>query len=296
MNATEDSLFGTSARFRRRRQLDRWLGRLVPLSFLLVILPLLDLVYWIATRALPTFSWTTLTTNPEGTSGGLYGPIVGSAGILAISTAIAAAIGIAGAIYTAEFASERAAATARFTTNLLAGVPSIVVGYFGYFALVLYFGWGASLLAGSVTLSIFILPYVFRSADLAFASVPPELREASLGMGSTRGQYIRRVAFPVALPQVLNGVFLAMAIGLGETAPLLYTAFWNNFPPTGLNQPVGYLTGLIWNYYDEPLTFGTEVTMAFQAAFILMVAVIVLNIAIRIIGGIYARRLRGLYH
>ena len=279
----------------RRRQFDRVVGWLLPLLFLPVLFPIVDLFYWVGSRALPTLTWTVLTTNPTGASGGLFGPLVGSLEILGLSTGIAATIGIASAIVIAEYASPRVQELARLGTNLLAGVPSIVIGYFGYFVLVFYFGWGASLLAGAVTLAIFVLPYVMRSADLALSSVPSSLREAALGAGASRGQYLGRVGLFVALPGILNGVFLSMAIGLGETAPLLYTAFFSNYPPTGLLQPTGYLTGLIWNYYDQPTTFGTEVTLAFQAAFLLMVIVIALNVVIRLVGEWHARRVRGMY-
>ncbi|MGI0132275.1 MAG: PstA family ABC transporter permease [Thermoplasmata archaeon] len=296
MSTASDSVWGElTPRVRRRLIADRWINLLLPLLFLIVVLPLLDLIYWIASRALPTMTLATITTNPEGLSGGLFAPIVGTFEIILIATLIAGTLGILAGMYTAEFAPRRIAAIGRMGGSLLAGVPAIVIGYFGYFALVLYAHWGVTLLTGAVTLSIFMLPYVYRTTDLAFQAVPSDQRSAALGMGATPAQYLRRVGWPIAFPRILTGVFIAMAIGLGETAPLLFTAGWNTHPAQGLSDPTSYLTGLIWLYYSAPTDFGTELALAFQAAFLLIVIVIVLNIVVQIVAERYRRRLRGLF-
>jgi phosphate transport system permease protein len=280
---------------RRRVAFDRWIGRLLPLTFVAVLFPIGDLVYWIGTEALPTLSWTTLTTDPVGFGGGLYAPLTGTAYLLGIATAISTALGVLAGAYTAEFASPRVALVGRLLANLLTGTPAIVVGYFGYFALVLYTHSTFTLWAGAVTLSIFMLPYVYRVTDAAFTSVPPTQREASLGVGSTRGQYLRRVAFPIAFPQVLSGIFLAMAIGAGETAPLLFTAGWSITPAQSLSSPTSYLSGFIWNYFDQPSNLGHLVVLSFQAAFLLIVGVLLLNVAVQVVSERYRRRLRGFF-
>jgi phosphate transport system permease protein len=296
MSLAVDPVWGeVTPRLRRRLVADRWVGYLLPLLFIAVILPLLDLIYWVAAHALPTFTLAVLTTNPVGLGGGLFAPITGTFEIIALSTGIAGAIGIFAGIYTAEFAPPRIAAVGRLGGNLLAGVPAIVIGYFGYFALVQYAHWGTTLLSGALTLSFFMVPYIFRVTDLAFLSVPAEQREAALGMGATPAQYLRRVGWPIAFPRVLTGIFIAMAIGLGETAPLLFTAGWNTLPAQGPLDPASYLTGLIWLYYSAPTNFGSELALAFQAAFLLIVIVIGLNIVVQLIAERYRRRLRGLY-
>ena len=160
-------------RVHRRVAWDRWLGRLLPLAFVAVLFPIIDLLYWIGSEALPTLSWTTLTTNPVGFGGGLYAPLTGTVYLVGIATAIAGTLGIVAGAYTAEFASPRAALIGRLLANLLTGTPAIVVGYFGYFALVLYTHSTFTLWAGAITLSIFMLPYVYRVTDAAFGSVPP---------------------------------------------------------------------------------------------------------------------------
>lgn len=296
MSLSVDPIWGElTPRMRRRLLADRYIGLLLPLLFLAVLLPLLDLIYWIAAKALPTMTVATLTTNPVGLGGGLLAPIVGTFEIILLATAIAAGIGILAGIYTAEFAPPPLAALGRMGGSLLAGVPAIVIGYFGYFALVLYAHWGMSLGTGALTLSFFMVPYIYRTTDLAFQAVPGEQKAAALGMGATPSQYLRRVGWPIAFPRILTGVFIAMAIGLGETAPLLFTAGWNTQPAQALSDPTGYLTGLIWLYYSAPTDFGSELAMAFQAAFLLIVIVIALNIIVQLVAERYRRRLRGLF-
>jgi phosphate transport system permease protein len=282
-------------RFRRRLAFDRWVGRLLPFLTLVVLIPLLDLIYWVAQKALPTLTWVTLTTNPQGLGGGLWAPITGTLDLLAISTAFATGVGVFGGMFTAEFASPRLAAIARMGANVLAGTPAMVVGYFGFFAFVLYTHSYGSLWAGGITLGVFLVPYVYRAADLGFSQVPAEQREAALGAGATPREYLFRVGLPIALPRILTGVFLAMAIGVGETAPLLFTAGWQFTPAGSPLDQTSYLTGMVWTYFDFPSTEGSFQALAFQAAFLLIVLVIALNIAIQLVSERSRRRLRGLY-
>ncbi len=277
-----------------RTGLDRWIGRLLPLTYLVAIVPIADLVYWVARRALPTFSWKVLTTDPSGASGGLFAPLVGTVTILLLATGVACALGVVGGFVTAEYLTERAAGWVRLSANVMAGIPAIVVGLFGYLAFVSYFGWGVSLAAASVTLGVFMTPYVFRATDLAYASVPPGLRDAALGAGARSHQYLARVATPVALPQVLSGVFLAMAIGVGETAPLYLTTLPVDVPPSGLLQPVSALTLYIWSGFQTGYILPSAIRLAFQAAFLLLVVVIALNVVVRLLGARSRRRLAGL--
>ncbi len=292
--AAPEDLGHRSPRLARRMFMDRLLRWLLPLSFLLVLLPLFDLLYYVGVRALPTFTVATVTTNPVGFGGGLLAPIVGTLVLISVATGFAALVGIAAGMYTAEFAPRPIARTARLAGNLLAGIPAIVVGYFGYFLFVLATG-NFSTLAGAVTLGIFMVPYVYRVCDLALARVPHEQREAALAMGARRGQYLLRIALPIAFPSILTGIFLAMAIGLGETAPLVLTAGWSNTPVTNLLGPTSYLTGIVYQNYQFPTTLGNLVTLAFQAALLLVVIVLALNIVVQFIAERYRKRLRGLF-
>ncbi len=292
--APEDDLFrDRTGRIRSRVALDRILGWTLPLLFAVAILPILDLVYWIGENALPTFTLQTITTNPSGNGGGLFAPLVGSIEILMLATGIAILFGFFGGIATAEYLPETSADLIRITANVMVGTPAIIVGLFGYIAFVLYFGWGASLIAGAFTLAIFMTPYVFRSTDIAFSTIPPHIREAALGSGARPAQYLAKVAAPIAIPQVLTGVFLAMAIGIGETAPLVLTTLQSNLPPTGLLAPSGSLPFYIWSGYQS--IFESEVRLAFQASLILLVIVIALNVVVRIIANRSRRKLEGLF-
>jgi phosphate transport system permease protein len=289
----EDRLVDNSARTRFRLGFDRALGWLLPLLFLVAILPILDLVYYVAAQALPTLTWTALTsTNPHNPYG-LGVAVQDTVLIMLWATAVAVLLGLFGGIATAEFLSERAAGYMRMGANLLVGTPSVIVGYFGYFAFVIYFGWGLSFVAGATTLAFFMTPYIFRVTDLAYSSIPRPVREAAFGSGARPYQYVTRVAAPIALPQIMNGVFLAVAIGVGETAPIVLTTTYSSIVPQTLLSPTTCLTCQIYGNYDNPA--GPALAFAFQAAFLVMIVVIALNIVVRIFSYRYAKRLEGLY-
>lgn len=290
-----DSILATSGLIRRRVAFDRLIGWVLLLAFAVVLFPLFDMIYWVSVRALPTFTWATLTQDQVGFGGGLYAMIVGTVVLVLLATAFATAIGLAAGLYTAEYASPAVQRLGRLAGNLLAGVPAIVLGYFGYYALVLYTHWGFTTFAGAITLGVFMIPYVYRTTDLALSNVPASQREATLALGAARGQYLARVALPIALPTILTGIFFAMALGSGEAAPLIYTAGWSSTPVTGLLQPTSFLTGAIWSFYDFPSSEGSFLALAFQAALLLILIVLALNLAVQVISDRYRRRLRGLY-
>ena len=295
VSSEESSLLAPSSHLRRRLILDGVMRWLPLLAFAAVLFPLLDMIYWISARALPSMTLGTFTQDQIGLGGGLHAMIIGTVVLISIGIAVAAGVGIAAGLYTAEYAPPVIARSARLISNVLAGVPAIVIGYFAYYALVLYTHWGYNTLAGGVALGIFMTPFVFRTTDLGFTAVPKAQREASLALGARRIQYMLRVAFPIALPTILSGIFLAMAFGLGETAPLVYTAGWTSTPVTDLFQPTSYLTGAIWNFYDYPSTEGNFLALAFQAAFLLIVISLSVNVVIQVFVDRYRRRLQGLF-
>lgn len=294
MDSADNLHFDSSRLTRWRTGFDRWIGWLLPLLFLVAIYPILSLVYYISARALPTLTVTVLTSQSPYRIDALGAPIIGTFEVMLLATFLSVAFGLLGGVATAAFLSERAAGWVRLSANLLVGTPSVILGYFGYFTFVLYFGWGLSFIAGAFTLSFFMTPYVFRTADLAFTSVPAHIREAALGSGARPVQYIVRVATPIAFPQILTGVFLAMAIGVGETAPIVLTTTAGVLAPQTIFSPVTFLTALIWENFAQAPSTGLQV-LAFQAAFLLMVVVVGLNIVVRIISRRYRRRLEGLY-
>ncbi|HUZ79248.1 MAG TPA: ABC transporter permease subunit [Thermoplasmata archaeon] len=272
---------------------DRYIGYLLPLLFIVAIVPILDMVYWLGAEALPTMTWATLTTGGPTQPLGLFPAIAGTVWIMVIALALAVTLGLFGGIATAEFLSERSAAWVRMTANTLAGMPAIIIGMMGFVVFVLYFGWGLVLIAGAVTTAFFMTPYVFRAADLAFSSVPRTIREAALGAGARPIDYILRVARPIVTPQILNGIFLALGLGIGETATVIVTVQPSALAPTGPFSYASYLTYVIYAEYTSPLP--ADVTLAFQAAFLLLMIVIVINIIVRIVAWRYQTRLAGLF-
>jgi phosphate transport system permease protein len=274
---------------------DKYIAPLTALLFLVAILPILDVVYYVGARALPTLTFGVLTDMGDYQVHDALGvPIETTFLFMLLATAISVALGLFGGVATAEFLGDRAAGWVRMSANMLAGMPSVIVGYFGYFAFVLYFGWGLNFLAGVFTLAFFMTPYIYRTADLAFTSIPRPIREAAIGSGAKPHQYILKVGTPIAFPQILNGVFLAMAIGVGETAPIILTTQPGLLVPSGPFQPAVFMTYLIWTGFSQPPA-SNPLTLAFQAAFLIIVTVLALNIVVRIVSARYRKRLEGLY-
>ena len=290
----EELLYDRSARTRWRLGFDKWIGRLLPLLFIVAILPIIDLVYYVASNALPTLTWTILTSTNPYAPDALGVPIISTAEMMTAATVVAVVLGLFGGVATAEFLSDRTAAIVRTSANMLVGTPSVVLGYMGYFLFCVRFGWGLTFIAGAFTLAFFMTPYIFRIADLAFTSIPRHIREAALGSGARPYQYVVRVGAPIAFPQILNGVFLAMAIGVGETAPIVLTTTASKVLPTGAFSPVSFLTATIWENFSQP-SGSPEIALAFQAALLVVIVVVGLNVIVRIISARYQRRLEGLF-
>jgi phosphate transport system permease protein len=164
-------------------------------------------------------------------------------------------------------------------------VPSIVLGYFGYVTMVEGLGWDFSVAAASIVMAMLCMPYICRTTELALRGVSSDLREAAYAIGANEGQVILRVVMPAALPGILTGALLALAISVGETAPLLYTAGWSSFMWDGqlINSPIGYLTYVIWTFINEP--FAAANALAYAAAFLVTAFVLAINLTGRLILG-----------
>jgi phosphate transport system permease protein len=224
-----------------------------------------------------------LTEVTQGTGGGLLNAIEGT-GVLAAGTLILTVpFGVAAGIYASEYRHTRWATIIRFLSDVLAGVPSIVLGYFGYVTLVEGLGWHFSAAAASITLAIICLPYVARTTELSLEQVPLEMREAAYAMGAGAATVTGRITLRVAMPGILTGLLLALAISVGETAPLLYTAGWSNYMWNGqlTRSPIGYLTYAIWAFINEP--FASAHALAYAAALFVTTFVLLLSLTSRLI-------------
>lgn len=267
---------------RRRRKWGSRIGwSLGWLATALVLFSLIDMIGTVIVRGVHSFRWNMLWTVTSGNAGGLENAILGTLELIVISVIIAGPLGILGGVYVSEFAPPRIERTIRFLTEILSGVPSIVIGYFGYLLLVLHFGWGFSALAGGIALTIMMLPYILRNTEASLKQVPLALREAAWGLGMTRFQAVYKVIWKPAAGGMATGLLMAIAIGMGETAPLLYTAGWSSLNPTLqlTHHQLGYLTYIVWTYIDMP--YDESHALAYSAAFVLLVIVLIINIGVR---------------
>ncbi len=273
----------------RQRFFNSLMWVLCGLALALVVLPAVDIIVDILIHSAGSWSISLLTTTTFGEAGGLLNAWTGTLLLMSLLLLMAGPIGVLGGIYLAEFSSRRLAQVLRFASEVLAGVPSIVIGYVIYLVFVIVFGWSFSALAGVIALTIMVTPYIMKSTEAALQQVPASLREGGSALGLSHAMTIRRVLLPLALPNILNGLVVAEAIGMGETAPLIYTAGWSNSLPTLqlVHQPVGYLTYVVWTYINQPSTAAHQ--LAYSAAALLIIFLLLLIGLRRWIGGRAAR-------
>jgi phosphate transport system permease protein len=199
----------------------------VRLSALLISLSLLGILAYIFFHGFRAISWDFLTLPPTDsmTAGGIMPAIVGTLYLTVGAIAVALPLGVVSAIYLTEYAKQgRWIRIIRIGVNCLAGVPSVVFGLFGLGFFVVFLKFGSSILAGSLTLGILILPTIIGASEEALKSVPQTFREASLALGVSKWSTIARIVLPSALPGVLTGSILGVGRAAGETAPIMFTA------------------------------------------------------------------------
>ncbi len=261
---------------RRQHAVDIFMWVLCGIALALVILPAVDIILDVLIHSAGSWSLGLLTTTTFGEGGGLLNAWTGTLVLMFLLFLLAAPIGVLGGIYLAEYSSLRGARILRFASEMLAGVPSIVVGYVIYLVFVIVFGWSFSVLAGVLALTIMVTPYIMKSTEAALNQVPSNLREGGSALGLSHSLTIRRILLPIALPGILNGLVVAEAIGMGETAPLIYTAGWSNSLPTLqlIHQPIGYLTYAVWTYINQPSAQAHQ--LAYSAAALLLIFLLLL--------------------
>jgi phosphate transport system permease protein len=200
---------------------------------------------------------------------------------------LAGTVGVLAGIHLSEMAKikkngKASGGVLRTASDILSGFPSIVLGYVGYVALVLYFHWGFSYLAAVIILSIMVVPYIAKTTENSLRQVPTGYREGAEALGMSMGYSLRKVVLKSALPGIVTGLLLALAIAGGETAPLIYTAnFANKIPHSVTHASFPYLTYVVFSFYDS-----SQVSyhyLAYDAALILVVMVLLLLVASRII-------------
>jgi phosphate transport system permease protein len=265
----------------RRRIVDHAMTGVATLTVMLVLVPLIAIFGYLVYRGIGSINWAFLTQTPKPVGepgGGMANAIVGSAFILTIASVVGVPLGIGAGIYLAEFGRNRFGDSIRFTADVLNGVPSIVIGIVAYSIVVLqqrHF----SALAGGVALAIMMIPTITRTTEEMLLLVPQALREAAYGLGIPRWRTALSITLRTAASGVLTGVMLAFARVAGETAPLLFTAFGNQFWNLRTDQPTAALPLQIFSYAISP--YDEWHRQAWAGALVLIVLIVSAVAAVR---------------
>jgi phosphate transport system permease protein len=212
--------------------------------------------------------------------GGIANALIGSTIVVGVSSIIAIPIGMLAGIYLSENPGTKLAYYSGLCVDILQGVPSIVVGIVIYFWIVKTLG-TFSALSGSIALSLMMLPIVIRSTEQTLRLLPDSLKEAGLALGVPYQRVILRVLVPCGFSGILSGIILSIARIVGETAPLIFTAFGSPYISTSLFKPIETLPHLIYTYATSP--YDDWINLAWGASFILLVLVLLLNIITKLI-------------
>ncbi len=249
-------------------------------ALLAIILPLLDMIVTLIQQAAPLLNLNLLTHGsaidpahlnaPIGVENGILGSLLLGLGVLIV----AGIIGVLAGLYIVEFAPPRPRAVMRFFSEVLSGVPSIVVGLVAYTVLVNGpLQWHYSLVAAVISLSVITIPYIVKNTEVAFDQAPRSLREGAAALGLSRLTTARKILLPTALPGIVGGLILAQAIAMGETAPLLFSANWTDANPVIklTNNPEPYLTGVTYNTLILPYVQAHELAAAAALVTVLII-------------------------
>jgi len=266
----------------RRYAVNHLVTGLAVLSTLLVIAPLVAILVYLIYMGASSLNLAFFTHIPAPVGelgGGMANAMVGSAIVLALASSMGIPVGIAAGVYLAEFGRGRMLATAvRFTADVLNGVPSIVMGL-AVFALLVQ-GRHYSAFAGGVALAVMMVPTITRTTEEMLATVPHAIREAALGLGVPKWRTVLSVSLKTASPGIITGCMLAFARVAGETAPLLFTAFGNQFWSFKLTEPIAALPLQIYVYALSP--YDEWHRLAWAGALVLIVMIMVAVTLVRI--------------
>ena len=269
-----------------RRRLSNWtaLG-FITLAALIVTVPLFLILGTVVVRGLGTFNWAFLTQIPKPIGeegGGMGNAILGSILLLGFASLIGVPLGIGAGIFLAEYGRNKFGNIVRFTADVLNGVPSVVIGMTAW-ALVVVPQGHFSLISGSVALGIMMIPVISRTTEEVLLLVPQSIREAALGLGIPKWRTILSVVLRSASAGIVTSVMLAFARIAGESAPLMFTAFGNEFWSSSPNQPVAALPLQIYKYAIQP--YEQAHAQAWTAALVLISMIVLTVVFVRFIVG-----------
>ncbi len=264
---------------RRRSGTNRFVYLLCFLAGAIALLPLVLVLFYLLVEGLKAWSPAFLVSPPGGItskSGGAMNAILGTLEMTGLGLAIATPTGLAVALYVAEYREGRMAVIVRTAVDLVAGIPSIVIGLFVYSLVVLTMGHFSGF-AGAIALSLIMLPIIARTSEEMFKIVPRQLREGTLALAMPRWRAIVSIYIPTVAAGIVTGIVLAVSRAVGETAPLLFTALGSNFVVTDLNRP---MSALPLYMFQNALNIGFPAARerAWAAALTLVAIVLVFNV------------------
>jgi len=245
-----------------------------------ILFLILGYLIWNGGRSLNWDFFTQLPKPVGETGGGMANAIVGSLKLLLLAALVGLPVGLIAGVYLAEFGGKAFSFVVRYTTDLLNGVPSIVIGIFAYSLVVLpvkHF----STLAGGIALAIMVIPITVRATEEFLRAIPGSLREGAMALGASKWRTIASVVLPAASGGIITGMLLALARVAGETAPLLFTAFSNRYWSPGWNQPIASLPVMIYTYAIAP--YDDWHRQAWAAGLILLGLVLLANMGCRLV-------------
>lgn len=253
---------------------------------LLIVVPVGLIIVIIIQKGLPAVSWQFITDIPRQgmRGGGIFPAIVGTFYLVAGAVGFALPIGLLAAIYLSEYSKDNILnRLIKLAIVNLAGVPSVVYGLFGLALFVVFFGFGASILSGSLTLGIMILPVIITASREALDSVPQSFREVSFSLGASKWQTIRNIVLPNAIPGIITGAILGLGRAAGETAPILFTvaAFYlPELPKSVFDQAMAlpyhlYVISTQVPNVDEKIRYGTALVLLALVLFVNLVAIVI---------------------
>jgi len=310
---SEQIRLGSQTRLRRRKNLNGFMLALTGLATLSALVPLFWIVGYVIYKGAPSLNidFFTQLPRPVGMAGGgVLHAVQGTLIVTLLAAIFALPPGVLAAFYASRYPNTPLGVALRFSTDVLSGVPSIVVGLFAYALIVKPMGHYSGL-AGGVALAILMLPTIIRTTEEMLKLVPQTLREGSLALGAPEWKTSLSVLFPAAFSGIVTGFLLALARAMGETAPLLFTALGNErynlsqIATSGvqgkqgffqiiervIDQPLDSLPLTLWKYASQP--YPERVAQSWGVALVLMIFVLLLNIVARLWISNRAKKLRG---
>ncbi len=278
----EDLLFDKK-NLRKRKIINTIMLSLCIIAAAMAVVPLIYIFFYTAGAGLTSLNFDFFTALPKPfgeDGGGMVNAIVGTVILIGLGGLFGIPIGILTGIYVSEYSGSLMSNVVKFITDVLSGIPSIVIGIFAYGLIVLPMQ-RFSALAGGFALGILMIPTVTRITEEMLKLVPQTLREASLALGISRWKTTLRITLRTASSGIITGVLLAIARAAGETAPLLFTSFGNSFWSTSLDQPMASIPVQIFNYAISP--YDEWHRKAWAGAFVLISIVFIVNLIVRVV-------------